>query len=163
MLDIERKITNFTNHSMHGYTSAICQFLFIFRCHSRLSWGTKLWSVNTYLLFQRYRGMVKWWEWFNSCLGYLRQCSHRQSHTMSTHSWTLLHLAFYSEISRRSCARVSRTCCFRLPEQMDIRSAFCLPSQTNDLPSPFPAFLPPWYILPSPSLLPLTCCTASET
>lgn len=38
----------------------------------------------------------------------LRQCSH--THTMIKNSWTLLHLAFYSELSRRSCARVSRTC-----------------------------------------------------
>lgn len=79
------------------------------------------------------------------------------TNTSGAPSWTLLHLALCSELSRRSCARASRTCCFRLPEQMDIISALCSPSQTNDLSSPFPAFLTPWYIPPSPSLLPPTC------
>lgn len=125
----------------------ICQFLFIFRRHSRARWRrSRPVNISTYLLFFFFirflflNTEVWWWggwQWFNPCLGYLRQCSHTQTHTMSAHSWTLLHLTFYSDLSRRSCARVSRTCCFRLPEQMDIRSAFYFPSQTNDLPSPF--------------------------
>ena len=144
MLEMERKITNFTNHSMHCYTSAISQFLFIFRCHWRPSW--QMHKVNTYLLFQKHWGMVQWWEQFNSCLGYPRQRSHTQTlwARISELSSTL---HFYSDLSRRVFARVSRTCCFRLPEQMGIISAFYFSSQKKkDLPFLFPVFLPLWYI-----------------
>lgn len=106
------------------------------------------------------------------CLRYLRRCSltHTHSHTQKREH-TFLNFpppfTFYSDLSRSSCARVSKTCCFRLPEQMDIRSAFCFSSQTNDLPSPCPS-LPPAFIYssitkPPPAYLPHCLGDISES
>lgn len=50
MLKIERKITNFTTHSMQNYTSTVNQFLLIFCSCWRPGW--QMHKVNTYLLFQ---------------------------------------------------------------------------------------------------------------
>lgn len=59
MLQIERKIANFTNESMHSYASAICQFLFIFHCHSKLSW-------------QRHKGLIS--QYLSAVSKYSRYC-----------------------------------------------------------------------------------------
>lgn len=143
---------------MHSYTSAICQFLFIFRCHSGISWQRHNALISRYpspVSKTQRHGEVMRIIWFMPwipeavlSLSLTNTHAHTHAHTHDEHtpSWTLLHLEFYSQLSRRSCARASRTCCFRLPEQMDIRSALCLPGQTNDLPSPSTAFLPPRYI-----------------
>lgn len=61
---------------MHSYTSAVSQFLSIFRCHWKPSWQTH-WSIPI-SSFRKHWGMVQWWQWLNHALGNLRQCTHKK-------------------------------------------------------------------------------------
>lgn len=130
MLETDRKITNFTNHSMHSYASAICQFLFIFRCHSRLSWQRHKGLISQYLSpvskIQRYCDVM-------TIIEFMPWKTEAAWKGMSTPSETPLHLNFTLNSAEGP-----------VPEWVEPVVSVCHSRWTLSLLSACPAFLPSW-------------------
>lgn len=127
---------------MHGYTSALRQFLFIFRCHSRPSWQRHKALISQYLSPVSKNTEV-WWSDENDLIHALdtwgSALTHK--HTLRAHTLELSSTSHFILISAEGPA----------PEWVGPVVSVCQNRWTLDPLSAFPAKQMTWLLLLQPS------------